>query len=74
MDILIIRHGKEYLARHCERGKKKEAMGRQCQRVDLTGLSRVAEGCGRQTEMKAAGCERIGRFPTTLLVKGQIDR
>ena len=31
-------------------------------------------GCGRQTEMAAAGCEIIGGAPATLWVKGQIDR
>ena len=35
----------------------KEAVGRQPQRVDRTGLSRVTEGRGRQTEMEAAGCD-----------------
>ena len=39
-----------------------------------TGLSRVTEGCGRQTEMEAAGCEITGGAPTTLWVKGQIVR
>ena len=41
---------------------------------DRTGLSRVTEGCGRQTEMEAAACEIISGAPTTLWVKGQIDR
>ena len=47
-----------------------EAVG---QRVNRTGLD-FPEGCGRQTEMEAAGCEIIGGAPRTLWVKGQIHR
>ena len=59
--------------RHCEgakkKGKTKEAVGRQRQRVDRTGLSRDAEGCGRQTKMEAGGCKIIGAgVPMTLLI------
>ena len=55
----ITRPGTDHLARHCggskKKGKAKEAVRRQRQRVDRTGLSRVTEGCWRQTEMEAAG-------------------
>ena len=33
------------------------------QSADRTGLSRVTEDCGRQTEMEATGCEIIGDAP-----------
>ena len=63
--LLVIRPGKGHFASHCEGSKKKgktaEAMGRQHQRVDRTGLPRVAEGCGRQTELESAGCQMIVR-------------
>ena len=56
--------GKDHLARHCggskRKGKTKEAVGRQRQRVGRTGLSRDTERCGRQTEMEVAGCEIVG--------------
>ena len=35
-------------------------------------VSRITKGCGRQTDIEAAGCEIIGGAPTTLWVKGQI--
>ena len=50
--------------------KTKEVVGRQRQRVGMIRLSGVTEGCGRRTEMEAAGCEIIGGAPTTLRVKG----
>ena len=39
------------------KGKIKGAVGRQRQRVDRTGLSRVTERADRQTEMEVAGCD-----------------
>ena len=72
MPFPIMRPGKDPLTRHCEGSKKrrktKEAVGRQRRRVDKTGLSRVTEGCGIQTEMGAAACETIGGVPTTVWV------
>ena len=56
------------------RGRLEEAVGRQRPREDRTGLSRVTEDRGRQTEMEAPGCEITGGAPTTMRVKGQIDQ
>ena len=50
------------------RGRQKEAVGRQRQRVDRTGLFRVTEGRGRQTDMVA----RTSVVP--LLASGSRDR
>ena len=40
------------------------------QSADTTGLSRVTEDCGRQTEMEEAGCEIIGDAPYDLSGEG----
>ena len=57
------------------KGKTKEVVERR-ERVARTGLSKVTEGCGRQTEMEAAGCncDIIGGAAMTLLVKEQTDK
>ena len=83
--LLVNRHGKDHLVRHCEGSKQKgrerqrpkEAVERQRPPESAgtgTGLCRVTEGRGRQTQMEEAGCEINGGAPTTLWVKGQIDR
>ena len=62
----IIRPCKNHLARHCEgskkKGKTKEVAGRQCQRVDRTGLDcpESRRAMEDRQEIEAAGCEIIG--------------
>ena len=72
----IIRPGKDRLARlrdgntEEEKGKDKVSGGKTTSIVKRTGLSRVTEGSGRQTEMGGDGCEVIGGTATILRVKG----
>ena len=77
--LIIICPGKDHLARHCEgsktKGKTQDSGGKttSCQGEDRTGLSRVTEDCGRQTETEAAGYEIISGAPTTVWVKELIN-
>ena len=72
-----IRPGKDRLAKHCggsgRKKKRRQVVGRQRQRTDMTGVSRVTKGCGGQTEMEVGGCEIIGGAPTTFRAKGRTE-
>ena len=52
------------------RGRQKEQMRRQHQRMDRPGVRQVPEGSGEQGKMEETGCEIICGAPTTLAVKG----
>ena len=52
------------------RGRQKEEMRRQHQRMDRPGVRQVPEGSGEQGKMEETGCEIICGAPTTLAVKG----
>ena len=59
---------------HSERGKKtrqtEEAVGRQHQGMDRSGVCQVQEGCGEQRKVEDTGYEIIYGAQTTLAVKG----
>ena len=69
----FIRSGKNYLARHSERGKKtrqtEDEVGTQHQGMDRPEVHQVPEGSGEQRKMEETGCEIICGAPTTLTVK-----
>ena len=70
----FIRSGKNYLARHSERGKKtrrtKEEVGRQHQGMDRPGVRQVPKSSGERRKMEEIGCEIICGAPATLVVNG----
>ena len=67
----FIRSVQNHLARHSERGNKRqteEDVGRQHQGMDRSGVRQVPESSGEQGKMEETGCEIICSAPTTLAV------
>ena len=76
MDMsLVIRSGRNRLAKHSEREKKKrqtekkKEVGKQHQGIDRPGGHQVPEGYGEQRKMEETGCEIIRGAPTAPDVK-----
>ena len=71
--LLFIRSGKNHLARHSERRKKKrqteKEMGRQHQGRDRPGIHKVPNGSEEQRKMEESGCTVICGAPMTVADK-----
>ena len=69
----FISSGKNHLARHTERGKKRqteEEVGRQHQGMNRHGVHQVQDGSGEQRKIEETGCEIIKGTSMTFAVKG----